>query len=137
MKLLRVTALCIALSCALLTGCASLLAYQAEIDQKKDEIQRTIPVCVSEKDCNAKWDAAQLWVAHNIAPGIRLVTNVLIETYDAPADTAYLAVRVTKEPAGDGKYVLLIQTTCETVGCFPDDLDASLDFNRTIGATHA
>jgi hypothetical protein len=60
---------------------------------------------------------------------------VLIETYNATNSETKIAARVTKEPLGDGKYKLLVSVWCDNIfGCFPDKLDAALDFNRKVSA---
>lgn len=113
------------------TGCATSPAILA----KQEEFIRTIPICTNEKDCNEKWEAAQLWVVHNAAFKIQISTNVLIETYNAPSYSPHIAVRVTKEPIGGGKYQFIVSVWCaNALGCNPDSWDAALDFNRTVGA---
>lgn len=113
----------------LLSACASSPERQAKLA----ELQRTIPTCVGAEDCNAKWEAAQLWVVKNAGWKIQNQSNVLIETYNAINGSTSIAVRVTKEPMGGGKYKFLVKVWCDNVfGCHPDSLDAALRFNREI-----
>ncbi|MHB1174069.1 MAG: hypothetical protein ACYCZJ_02955 [Sulfuriferula sp.] len=116
-----------------LTGCAT--NQSPEMLAKQAEFNRTIPICTDEKDCNAKWEAAQLWVIHNAAFKIQTATNVLIETYNATDSTPSIAARVTKEPMGGGKYQFIVSVWCDNIfGCQPNSWDAALNFNRTVGA---
>jgi len=118
---------------ALVSGCAT--HNSPEAMAKKAELQKTIPVCSGEADCKAKWEAAQLWVVHNAAYKIQIMSDVLIETYNATNSEPSIAARVTKEPLGGGKYRLLVSVWCDNVfGCVPDSMDAALDFNKTVSA---
>lgn len=110
-------------------------ATSPEMLAKQAEANRTIPTCAGVEDCNAKWEAAQLWVVHNAGWKIQTQSSVLIETYNAINSSPNIAVRVTKEPIGGGKYQLLVKIWCDNMfGCQPNSWDAALDFNRTIGA---
>jgi hypothetical protein len=116
---------------SMLCACATSPAMQA----KQAELNRTIPTCAGAEDCNAKWEAAQLWVVHNAAFKIQTQSNVLIETYNATGGTTNIAVRVTKEPIGGGKYQFLVRVWCDNIfGCQPNSWDAALDFNQKISA---
>ena len=79
------------LACALIAGCAT--APSADMQAKQAEINRTIPVCVDEADCKAKWESAQLWVVHHSGYKIQLATDVLIETYNSNEDACTLSSR--------------------------------------------
>jgi len=115
---------------ALLVGCATSPERQA----KQAEFSRTIPTCSGTADCNAKWEAAQLWVVHNAGWKIQTQSSVLIETYNAVNSSSNIAVRVTKEPLGGGRYQLLVKVWCANIfGCHPDSWDAALKFNQEIG----
>jgi len=121
-----------ALVSVLLSGCtASSPARQA----KQEQFQRTVPTCEGQADCNAKWEAAQLWVVHNAGYKIQTATSVLIETYNPGQYGAELAARVTKEPIGSGRYMLVVQTWCNNIfGCVTNPLDAALDFNAKVAS---
>lgn len=102
---------------------------------KKALFQETIPVCEGEKDCLAKWEAAQLWIVHNAGYKLQITTSVLLETFNATGSTTKLAVQVTKEPMGGGKHKILVKTWCDNfIGCTPNAEDAALDFNQKVGA---
>lgn len=116
-----------------LAGCATSPA--SDLRENRAEFERTIPTCDGEQDCNAKWEAAQLWVVHNAGFKIQTATNVLLETYNATGGSTSIAARVTKEPLGGGRYKIIVRTWCDNIfGCTPNTWDAALDFNRKIGA---
>lgn len=120
-----------AVAAVALTGCATSPANQ----EKQALLQQTIPVCNGEEDCTAKWEAAQLWIVHNAGYKLQTVTNVLLETYNPGEYETRLAVRATKEPAGNGTYKILVKTWCNNMfGCSPNQTDAALDFNLKVGA---
>lgn len=115
-----------------LSGCA---AQQQAVQANQTKFQETIPVCIDEKDCTAKWEAAQLWIVHNAGYKLQTTTSVLLETYNATNSSVSLAVRVTKEPMGSGKYQIIVRTWCDNIfGCSPNAWDAALDFNQKVGA---
>lgn len=124
--------ICLVLSIVFIAGCAS---QKRAAQENRDKFNQTIPICVDERDCTAKWEAAQLWIVHNAGYKLQTVTNVLLETYNATGSRTNLAVRVTKEPLGEGKYKILVRTWCDNIfGCQPDSWAAALDFNQKIGA---
>lgn len=130
MKLVKMLAATTIASSAL-CGCAT----PPEVQAKQSEFLRTIPTCTGVDDCNAKWDAAQLWIVHNAGWKIQTQSNVLIETYNPVESSPRIAVRVTKEPIGGGKYMLVVKVWCNNVfGCQPDAWDAAIDFNRHIAS---
>lgn len=117
----------------LVGGCATTPDPQRLAMQ--EQINQTIPTCSGVEECNAKWEAAQLWVVHNSAYKIQTATNVLIETYNPSQHSPSLAARVTKEPQGAGKYRLLVALWCDNMfGCVPDAYAKALEFNKAVGA---
>lgn len=123
--------LCMVAAAALFAGCAA--SPQMLAAQKA--FRESIPVCNGPVDCQAKWDAAQLWVVQNAGVKIQTATSVVIETYNSPDSSPRLAVRVTKEPLGGGRYRIVVVTGCANIfGCQPNHIDAALDFNRQVGA---
>ena len=116
-----------------LSGCA--VQQNPAVQAKIDEIQRTMPTCSSEKECNAKWETAQLWVVKNAGYKIQTATSVLIQTFNATGSRVELAAQITKEPQGGGRYQFVAKVWCDNIfGCRPNRLDALLDFNRTLNA---
>lgn len=121
------------ISLLLLTSCAT--TSSADIQAKRAQLESTTPVCVDEKDCKAKWEAAQLWIVRNAGFKLQIVTDVLLQTYNATGGSPSLAVQATKEPLGGGKYKILVSISCDNVfGCVPNQWDAALSFNRTVSA---
>ncbi len=129
MRLQFVTA---AAAVALATGCAN---QSPERQALMSEAQRTVPVCEGERDCAAKWEAAQLWVVRNAGFKIQTVTSVLIQTFNASNHSIYLAATITKEPQGGGRYRILSSFSCANMfGCSPDPAKAIVEFNRFVSA---
>lgn len=120
-------------ACAILAGCAT---PSPEREAKMAEARRTTPICRSEKDCAAKWDAAQLWIVKNAGYKIQTATNVVIQTYNSVNGDVGLQVQVTREPVGDGSYRIVALINCDNVfRCSQPLADALLDFNKTVGST--
>jgi hypothetical protein len=123
----------VVLSVIALSGCA--VQQDPAVQAKINEIQNTIPTCSSEKECNAKWEMAQLWVVKNAGYKIQTATSVLIQTFNASGSRVELAAQITKEPLGGGRYQFIANVWCDNIfGCRPNRLDALLDFNRTLNA---
>ena len=116
-----------------LSGCAAQMREAAADDAaRRARIEETRPTCDGEKDCFAKWEAAQLWVVKHAGMKLQTTTSVLIETYNSTGD---LAMSVTKEPLGGGKYRIVAHATCANVfACSQAPVDAILNFNHDIAA---
>lgn len=104
-----------------------------------ERVTATIPVCDGEKDCAAKWEAAQLFVVNNAGYKLQTATSVIIETFTPPQPSPLIAMRVTKEPLGGGKYRILGAVICSNGGligvpCQRPPLEVLLDFNRQVAA---
>lgn len=119
---------------ALMCSCA--VTPSPEVQAKRERIEATRPTCEGEKDCMAKWDAAQLYVVKNANYKIQSATSVLIETFNpGEADTG-IAMSVTREPLGAGRYKFVAHAWCNNVfGCIHPPVDVVLDFNRQVAAT--
>ena len=118
---------------ALFAGCATGGANRAAMQA---EFNSTIPTCDSKEACDAMWEAAQLWIAKNSRLKIQTATNVLIETYGGGQNSAVLAMRATKEPAGGGKSRIVFDGGCNNMfGCVPNVFEAGIRFNRAVAAT--
>ncbi len=126
--------------CILLSGCAAIAENQAaRLSAKKRliEVQEHLvgvrPTCSGDDDCKAKWEVAQLWVVENSFYDLKIVTDVLLETYRSKGKP--LAMKVTKDPIGDGEYKLVAYASCSNgSGCIVNPTDAVIDFNKTINA---
>ncbi|MDP1586303.1 MAG: hypothetical protein Q8M07_01045 [Prosthecobacter sp.] len=116
-----------------ISGCATMSSQ--EIQAKRAQLEQTTPVCIDEKDCKAKWEAAQLWIVRNAGFKLQIITDVLLQTYNASGGSPSIAAQVTKEPLGGGKYKILVSVSCDNMfGCVPNPWDAALDFNKVVGA---
>lgn len=126
------SALFAALAAAILSGCAS----QAQQDARnawRANFYATVPECSTEKQCQLMWDAAQVFVVKNSGMKIQTSTNVLIETYNPTNSSPALAIRVLKEPSGEGRYKFNIMTWCANIfGCSPDRYLTAQSFNDTL-----
>lgn len=115
----------VALVACLVTGCA---------------VQPTTPIgpppeCTGAADCQAKWEAAQIFVVHHAGMKLQIVTDVLLETYNPSDYGAELAMRVTKEPLGGGSYRFIAEGWCNNfLGCEPSAGATVAKFNSTISA---
>ena len=114
-------------------------ARQAKIKEQQKEFQeiRAIPTCSSERECKTKWDAAQLWVAKNADFKIRIANDVMIETFSSlNKDTAHDSyVIITKEPLGDGKYLIKPMIKCESrLFCFKSSDEQKRKFNNYVNS---
>jgi hypothetical protein len=99
---------------------------------KAYEYQSTIPIC-KEETCNAKWSAAQTWVSEYCPTKIKTVTDSIIETYEPSPNSTSIAAKVTKEPVGNGNYLIKISPYCDNpIECEPTTIDASIDFNKYV-----
>lgn len=115
-----------------LVGCAPTKPTPETI-AKANEIARTQPICSSEKECNAMWEAAQLWVIKNADMKIQTANNVLIETYRTAGNGMNVMARVTKEPLGGGRYTFELLVGCSnSIGCNSEPIDLRLSFNRAL-----
>jgi hypothetical protein len=120
-----------------LVACASppTPAEKAAVNAKRTEAARTIPTCSGEKDCAAKWERAQLWVAKNSDMKLQITTSVLIQTFSAPRESDSVGFTVTKEPTGDGAYRILARADAGTYGPGLSSLfDRLIAFNRAVAA---
>lgn len=125
-----------------LSGCATkppspeIQALQAqELQALRAQLEQTTPVCLDEKDCKAKWEAAQIWIVRHAGYKLQITTDVLLQTYNATDASRSIAVQATKESLGGGKYKILVNVSCDNIfGCVPNQWDAALDFNRVVGA---
>lgn len=121
------------LLCSACVTAEELAAADAAKAARLAEFEQTVPTCGSEIECKAKWEAAQLWIAKNAGYKIQIATDVLIETYNSIDYSTSLAARAMKEPLGDGRYAIRIRLGCANwFSCYPDPVDASLDFNRAV-----
>ena len=123
----RIAAICSA--SLMLVACAS-GEYQARLAQ----FQRTIPVCASAAECEAKWTAARDWVIANADFSLRTDRESRIDTLNADSTRSGTAIQVDRVEGESGEFQIIVDVECfAAYGC-PSELDLRLDFNRTINA---
>lgn len=116
---------------ALLSSCA--LTESPERQMLRAKIEQTRPICSGNEDCQAKWEAAQLFVVKHAGYKIQIASSVLIETYNPTSASTSLAMRVTKEPLGGGQYKIIARVWCDNpLGCVSDPINVVLAFNHII-----
>ena len=124
----RIAAFCCA-SLAL-AACGASEEYQARLA----EFERTIPVCASADECEAKWSAARDWVVANADFTLRTDNETRIDTLNADSTRSGTAVQVDRVEGRNGEFRIVVDVECfAAYGC-PSELDMRLDFNRTINA---
>lgn len=114
----------------MLASCGASEEYLARLA----EVERTIPYCTSEAECEAKWSAARGWVIANADFTLRTDSETRIDTLNADSTRSGTAVQVDRVEGQDGEFQIVVDVECfAAYGC-PSELDMRLDFNRTINA---
>jgi len=123
--------LIVAISIITLAGCVSAEKRGAQ----QDQINKTVPVCSSQKQCDAAWAAARQWVNQNCGMKIQTYSNDYIETYNSVADSAATSCQVTKNLQPNGVSSINITVRCANMfGCVPDQFESVLSFNKFVGS---
>lgn len=113
----------------MLAGCVS----KTVRNQQQDEINRTIPACSSQKQCDAAWSAARQWVTQNCGMKIQNYSNDYMETYNSIGDSTAIACQVTKNPHPNGVNTIDARMSCANMfGCTPDQFQSVIAFNKYI-----
>ncbi|MYA37437.1 MAG: hypothetical protein F4234_12110 [Gammaproteobacteria bacterium] len=114
----------------MLASCGASEEYLARLA----EVERTIPICASEAECEAKWSAARSWVIANADFTLRTDSDTRIDTLNADSTRSGTAVQVDRVEGQNGEFQIVVDVECfAAYGC-PSELDMRLDFNRTINA---
>lgn len=124
----------IALALLALSGCAT-NGGMSNVDRLslQARVRDTIPTCSSDKECLNKWEAAQFWVSNNSGYKIQTATSAIIETYNATGGSVALAMKVLKEPLGNGQYRMVMSARCDNMfGCQVEPLQAIQNFNDYV-----
>ena len=118
----------------LLHGCTTIPTEQQQAQIA--ELQANTPKCIEEKECQRKWDAAQVWVSNNAGFRIQTASSAIIETYNSPEGSTDFAARVTKTPIGTGQYQFDLFVGCGNwlLGCKTSKYEIFRNFNNTINA---
>lgn len=113
---------------------AVLLSACATTPQTEGPYPDTImPRCSVGPDCTAKWQAAIEFVKQNAQMQIINLNDTVIETDVASFGNGPIAMRVTKEPDGNGRYKLRAIATCPSRRCLKEPWMIVAAFNLKIG----
>lgn len=91
-------------ACLLLSACVT--PEQRAADEAAEITYRaSIPMCSTDKECQAKWSAARRWVLDNCSFKLQHITDDYMETFNS-GDYAATGMwcRVTKTPISDITY---------------------------------
>jgi hypothetical protein len=110
----------LALAALALTGCTT--ANNNPLTQASANAK---VVCENASHCERLWEFAQVWVAQTSGYKMRTITNNIIWTEGPLVQRVELAYEITKVPAGDGKYEIVVAAGCGNLfGCRPDRVTA-------------
>lgn len=74
--------------------------------------------CASEPECKLYWERAQVWVAMNSHWKVQVATDVMISTFNGTEHSTYNHYTIVREPLGDGRERITMQTGCNNIfGC--------------------
>ncbi|MBA3563092.1 MAG: hypothetical protein H0W33_03605 [Gammaproteobacteria bacterium] len=127
-----------------LLACVTSGCYWAERHERRaegiraaQEFQRTVPVCITDDECDRKWAFARRWVLDNSGYKIQHYSDDYIETFNIRDIAATrLWVRVTREPAEyDDSYRILVELGCNNpLGCNMELPEARQRFNDYVNS---
>lgn len=113
-------------------GCA----VSPEIRALMDEYERTVPVCASELDCRAKWQAARAWAIENSDFPILRESELRIMASSTLSPERGVGVVVTRDGILAGAS-LRVEVECFSASECPNVWEKQIEFNRTIAAASA
>lgn len=118
-----------ALIAVALSGCVS----QAQREQNQKDMDASIPMCETKKQCDAEWAAASAWVSSNCGMKIQTATDSLIQTYNSPEYSPMTACTVSKVAGPAGVFALTIRVGCANIfGCQPASKDLVIAFGAAM-----
>ncbi|MET0292370.1 MAG: hypothetical protein ABW136_08395 [Steroidobacteraceae bacterium] len=126
-----------ALALGALAACASPTRPVEEARQRVDE---TRPICVSPRDCDAKWAAAREWIAGNADYAIQRDTGVRIDTVSKGGEPTDKWAVVSRKPLGiPGQYLIDVALECTDHDRCPraELVRAMQHFNDIVGQAGA
>ena len=93
------------------------------------------PICSSDAQCTAEWDAARTFVIEHAGYKIQTYSRDFFQTYNASDESTSLAAIVNREPDGRGRYKIVAAFACDNLfGCIPHRAQALDAFNRAVAA---
>ena len=137
-----------------LSGCVSAEEWAAAFEKRqqsnlvikekeasfKADVLATTPKCQSKADCNAKMEAAYVWVSKNADYKIRSSNGVMIETYTPNRHDKDFGVIVEKSLIGNGKYAIVATMACGVpnqnpiTSCKDNLLKKTIEFNNFVNS---
>ena len=114
---------------AMFSGCAG-----SPLRKDLRQVAVEHPTCEGKEDCELKWARAVQWITKNSSFRIRLMNDILIETYPSVGSLdAFIAYRITRVPLGQEKYRLEIQAACGNLfGCVKNPGSAMVELSQYI-----
>ena len=91
-----------------------------------------VPCAANE--CDARWTAAQAWVARNSAYRIRMATDAVIETHGPIGNAPGLAYQITRRmpPGQPGLIEITAFCNATVYGCFEDPMPGALALGNAL-----
>ena len=125
------------LCASVLVGCET-IPGQTEVDRLSAQarVNDSVPTCATQQECQNKWDAAQAWLSKNAGFKIQTSSNAVVETYNSPEGSMEMAMKIIKEPIGDGKSKISLTVGCGNwlLGCNRNPNEAMQAFNDYVNA---
>jgi predicted small lipoprotein YifL len=120
-------------SLLLLAACAS-KGHMPAPPSDIDIIDAKISVrCASKEQCDRWWRATQVWVVKNSGYTIQIVTDTILQTFNAAPDSSAWAFQITRSPDLGGGEIFEINGSCgRLAACSPVYETVIADFKRTI-----
>ncbi len=112
-----------------LAGCVS----PAQRVQNQKEMNASVPICETDRQCKAEWEAAQAWVTNSCGMKIQTSNDSLIQTFNSPPDSPTTSCTVTKVPGPSHKFAISIRVGCANMfGCVPASKDQVIAFGHYV-----
>lgn len=90
-------------------------------------------LCQKGDDCDMKWSRAQQWVLKNSNWKLQTATDMLLQTFNGPAEATESSFTVSRVARGNGVSEILFESGCGNwIGCIPDGLTLKARFVRFV-----
>ena len=112
----------------LLTACQKRNALHDDLVFKQ-----TIPVCNTQQQCDAVWQATGKWMVENSEQGIAVSDDLQIVSDEAELGSDELDIKIMKIPLGGEQHQILIDIWCNTrLNTCNHERQKMLEFNRLM-----
>lgn len=108
-----------------LSGCVSQQALDAE-----RHFQATVPICVTDKECEMKWAAARRWLLGHSSMKLQHYAADYMETFNPGQEG--IGARVIKEPIDAVTYRIVVDVSCGGFSCFGSMVELKQSFNDYV-----